>query len=214
MRFNGLLVKAGMLLAVFLFGFAVLAHEGEEVTRLAKPQSTETPGKIEVIEFFWYGCPHCNELEPLLDAWEKRQAKDVAVRREHVVWQGRRETEIHARLYLTLQAMNLVEKHHRAVFDAIHKDKLPLRDEAQIFGWAAKRGIDRAQFEATYKSFGIQTQANRARDRTFSFEADGVPGFVVNGKTKATLGAAHSAEKLFATLDKLIAEERLLAKKK
>lgn len=83
--------------------------DGPEFSPLEKPQPTETPGKIEVIEFFWYGCPHCNQLEPLLNAWEKRLPKDVVLRREHVIWPGRRETEVHARLYLTLRAMNLLE---------------------------------------------------------------------------------------------------------
>ena len=72
------------------------AHEGPEFSRLQNPQPTDSPGKIEVIEFFWYGCPHCFNLEPAVDAWEKRLPKDVAFRREHVIWDGRTETETHA----------------------------------------------------------------------------------------------------------------------
>ena len=186
------------------------AHEGPEFTRLAKPQPVGTPGKIEVIEFFWYGCPHCSALEPLLVAWEKRLPKDVVLRREHIVWPGRKETEVHARLFLTLRAMNLLEKYHVPVFDAIHKAgaKGALRTDAQVLDWAVKAGIDRAKFEAAYKSFGVNAQTARAMDVTFNYDVDGVPSFVVNGKTRATLGAAHSPEKLLQTLDKLIAEER------
>ena len=104
--------------------------------------------------------------------------------------------------------MNLVEQHHRAVFDAIHKAKTGLRDEAQVLDWAVKRGIDRARFEATYKSFGVQVQLARARDRTLDYGVEGVPSFVVNGKYITSLGSAHGPDRLFEILDKLIAGER------
>ena len=117
MHIHGFLARSALSLAMVLSGSAALA-DGPEFTRLATQQPTETPGKIEVIEFFWYGCPHCNKLEPMVEAWEKRLPKDVVLRREHVIWGGRKEIEVHARLFLTLRAMNLLEQHHRAVFDA------------------------------------------------------------------------------------------------
>ena len=204
-------------LAFFIVALAfvaggVLAAQGEEFTRLPKPQPVDTPGKIEVIEFFWYGCPHCNALEPAVEAWEKQLPKDVAFRREHVIWPGRDDTEAHARLFITLRAVGLLDKHHRAVFDAIHKDKTSLRTEKDIADWAAKRGIDRARFEATWKSFGVNTQVSRARDLTNKFLVDGVPSFGVNGKYFTSLGSARGEKRLFEVVNKLIADERTARK--
>jgi thiol:disulfide interchange protein DsbA len=207
MRLHGFLARIALPLVIVLSGSVVRA-DGPEFTQLAKPQPTEAPGKIEVIEFFWYGCPHCNSLEPRVEAWETRLPKDVVFRREHVIWKGRRETEVHARLFLTLRAMNLLERHHRAVFDAIHNTKLGLRDEHQVLDWVVARGIDKSKFEATYKSFGVQTQTARASARSWDYGVDGVPSFVVNGKYMTSLGGAHDPDKLFAILDKLIAGER------
>lgn len=201
--------------AVVLFAFApVLAlaqlepRPGANYTELKPAQSVETAGRVEVIEFFWYGCPHCDKLEPMVEAWEKRLPKDVVLRREHVIWEGRKEIEVHARLFLTLRAMNLLEQHHRAVFDAIHNAKAGLRDAGQVLDWAVKRGIDKTKFEATYKSFGVQAQTTRARAMTGDYGVEGVPSFVVNGKYMTSLGGARSEDRLFAILDKLIAGER------
>ena len=196
-----------LLLAVMMpAALAIAQHQhGPDFTPLSKPQPTETPGKIEVIEFFWYGCPHCKELEPSLGAWEKKLPKDVVLRREHVVWPGRKDTEMHARLFLTLRAMNLLPQHHGAVFDAIHKAKNPLRDQAQIVDWAAKNGIDRAQFEATYRSFAVNAQVARAQEMTMSYDIDGVPKLIVNGRFSVSV---HGPQELSRIVDKLISEER------
>jgi len=198
---------AFLVLLAFAAG-PTLAAQGEEFSRLPKPQPVDAPGKIEVIEFFWYGCPHCSALEPSVEAWEKQLAKDVAFRREHVIWPGRKETETHARLFLTLRAMGLLNQHHRAVFEAIQATKTALRSDQDIIDWAAKRGIDRAKFEATYKSFGINTQLARAKDLTNNYLADSVPSFAVNGKYYTSLGSTRGEKRLFEVLNKLIADER------
>jgi thiol:disulfide interchange protein DsbA len=187
---------------------AAAAQDHPEYIRLKNVQPTDNPGKVEVIEFFWYGCPHCDKLEPAVDAWEKRLPKDVVFRREHVIWPGRSDTETHARLFLTLRAMGMLAQHHKAVFDALHRSKLRLRSEAEIFKWAAGRGIDRAGFEATYKSFGVNAQVARAKAVTLGYSVDGVPNFAVNGKFMASLGRAHDEKRLFEIVDKLVAEER------
>ena len=194
------------------FAAAGAAAQGEEVVRLPKPLPVDTPGKIEVIEFFWYGCPHCNALEAHVEAWEKQLPKDVAFRREHIVWAGRSEVEAHARLFLTLRAMGLLAQHHRAVFQAIHNDKSRLRDEKEIADWAAKRGIDRAKFEATFKSFGVNAQLARAKDLTEKYMVDGVPSFGVNGKHYVSFGAIRSEKRVFEVLNNLIAQERTVRK--
>ena len=200
--------SAIMLLGIALGSSTLSAHEAPEFTRLPSAQPTDTPGKIEVIEFFWYGCPHCNKLEPAVEHWEKRLPKDVVLRREHVIWDGRSDIEGHARLYITLRAMGLLAQHHRAVFDAIHAGKAKLRGDAEIFDWVSKRGIDRSKFEATYKSFGVKAQMSRAKALTRDYGIDGVPTFAINGKYTTSLAGAHSEDRLFALIDKFIADER------
>ncbi len=195
-------------LLAFVASSALAAQGSEEYTRLPKPQPVVVPGKIEVIEYFWYGCPHCSALEPSVEAWEKQLAKDVVFRREHVIWPGRKETETHARLFLTLRAMGLFNQHHRAVFEAIQATKTALRGDKEIIDWAEKRGIDRAKFEATYKSFGINTQLARAKDLTNNYLADSVPSFAINGKYYTSLGSTRGEKRLFEVLNKLIADER------
>jgi protein dithiol oxidoreductase (disulfide-forming) len=197
-----------LFLSLAIAAGSALGAEGEEFSRLPKPQPVDATGKIEVIEFFWYGCPHCSALEPSVEAWEKQLPKDVAFRREHVVWPGRKETETHARLFLTLRAMGLLNQHHRAVFEAMQAAKTAPRSDKEIIDWAAKRGIDRAKFEATYKSFGVNTQLARARDLTNNYLADSVPSFAVNGKYYTSLGATRGEKRLFEVLNKLIADER------
>jgi thiol:disulfide interchange protein DsbA len=200
-------------LVFFLVSAALVAiapgiAQGQEFIRLQNPQPVETPGKVEVIEFFWYGCPHCNAVEPGVEAWEKQLPKEVAFRREHVIWVGSKDTETHARLFLTLRAMGLLNQHHRAVFEAIHGAKQGLRNEKEIFDWAAKRGIDRAKFESVFKSFGINAQVARARDLTDRYLAEGVPSFAINGKYLSSLGMTRSEKRLFEVVNKLIDDER------
>jgi len=178
------------------------------IGRLAAPQPVQQPGKIEVIEFFWYGCPHCSQLEPLLERWEKSLPKDVAFRREHVLWEGRRETPGHARLFLTLRTMGLVEKHQRAVFEAVHGQKLKLHEEKAAVEWAASRGIDRTAFAAAYKSFGVDTQVRRAKQMTDSYRIDGVPRLVINGKYETSPHQAGDEPRMFAAIEALIKQER------
>ncbi len=197
-----------MIFGVTAGGLAADTHDHPEYVQLKTAQPTNSPGKIEVIEFFWYGCPHCDKLEPAVEAWEKRLAKDVVFRREHVIWSGRAETEIHARLFLTLRAMGLLAQHHPAVFDAIHREKTRLRSDAEAFEWAAKRGIDRAKFEAAYKSFGVNAQVASLKAMTLAYTVDGVPSFAVNGKYMVSLGGAHDEKRLFEIVDKLVAGER------
>ncbi len=214
MKLNRHLTYAFAAISIAFASVAAFAnHEGgekgPEFSRLKTPQPTESPGKIEVIEFFWYGCPHCYSVEPLVEAWQKRLPKDVVFRREHVLWASRTDMEGHAKLFVTLRAMGLLEKHHRAVFDAIHRSKVELRQEAALLDWVVKQGIDRSKFEATYKSFGVNAQTARAKTLTQNYEVSGVPTFVINGKYVTSLSSAGGEERLFAVIDKLIATERL-----
>ena len=115
-------------------------QEGIEYLALDQPVTTEAgPGKIEVIEFFWYSCPHCNAFEPQFKAWIERQSKDVVVKRVPVHF--REDFEPQQRMYFTLEALGKVDALHAKVFQAIHVDRLPLNNAEQLAAWAAKNGI-------------------------------------------------------------------------
>ena len=192
-----------------LVSSAARGHENEPAfQKLATPLPTDDRNRVEVIEFFWYGCPHCYQLETTVQAWKQNLPTHVSFRQEHVIWDGRRETRGHARLFATLRAMDLLAQHQHAVFEAIHSKKLTLQDERTAFEWASKRGIDRAKFEATYKSFGVESQLSRAKKLTDDYRIDGVPKFIVNGKYVTSPHQAGNEKKMFDLIDTLVQEER------
>lgn len=202
------LFALSLVLGPAFLAFADADHKEGPFNKLAQPQPVQDKGKIEIIEFFWYGCPHCNQLEPMIEAWEKTLPKDVSFRREHILWESRRDTRGHARLFATLRAMGLLAQHQRAAFDAVHAKGLKLQDEKAAYAWAEARGIDRAKFEATYKSFGVETQLSRAKQMTDSYRIDGVPKFVINGKFSTSPHQAGNEQKMFAVIDSLVKQER------
>lgn len=154
------LFSTAMLSATTLLGTAPAwaqqaFRSGKDYITLDRPVATEAgSGKIEVLEFFWYSCPHCNVFEPAFEQWTKKAAKDVVVRRVPVAF--REDFVPQQRLYYTLEAMNLVEKMHIRVFSAIHGEKQMLNTDASVLAWAEKQGIDKAKFAETYKSFGVE----------------------------------------------------------
>jgi thiol:disulfide interchange protein DsbA len=169
-RFN----RRDFVAATLLGGVALRAHaqggsgEGFEF-RSIKPQApTDAPaGKVEVVEFFWYGCPHCNALEPALKAWLKTLPPDVAFRKVHVPW---------------LETMNRAEALNDRVFSAIHVDRSKLDTPEAMADLVSKHGVERKQFLDTYNSFGVRTRMQRATQLTAAYKIDGVPMFGVAGK--------------------------------
>lgn len=182
-------------------------------SKLDQAHPTDAPGKIEVLEFLWYGCPHCAKVEPYVEAWKKALPADVVFRREHIVWESRPDTVAHARLFATLKAMNLLDIHQQAVFDAVHKERVDFKKEAALADWVGRRGIDRAAFESTYKSFGVQTLFMRMKKLTATYRIEGVPTFFINGKYTTEPHRAGGEQQVLAVMDKLIAQERDLIKK-
>lgn len=172
---------------------------------LEVPQAVTTGKKIELIEFFWYRCPHCYELEPALNAWLKKLPKDVQVRRVPVVF--RDDWLPAAKLYYALQDVG-GEKLHGEVFDAYHLDNLDLDKPAVLMDWVAKNGLDRAKFEASYQSFSTQSKAMQGGMLARVYKLTGVPSFAVDGKYVTTESMAGSRPALFATLDQLIVKAR------
>ena len=182
-------------------------RSGKDYITLDRPVATDAgKGKIEVLEFFWYSCPHCNQFEPAFEQWVKNAPKDVVVRRVPVAF--RDDFVPQQRLYYTLEAMNLVEKMHIRVFTAIHGEKLMLNSDASVLAWAEKQGIDKAKFAETYKSFGVATKAKRAVQLQNDFKIEGVPSLGVAGRFYIDGTLAGSMPRALQVADALIAQTR------
>jgi thiol:disulfide interchange protein DsbA len=153
---------------------------GKDYQLVKPPQPIESGNKVEVIEFFWYGCPHCYALQPSLQSWLKRKPADVDFKRQPAVFQ---ESWLPgAQLYYTLEAMGLLEKLHHDVFTAIHEQKARLVDGKAMADWIATKGVDRQKFNDTFNSFSVQSRAKRAVEVTRAYDIPGTPALVIDGR--------------------------------
>ena len=180
---------------------------GADYLVLDKKVGVEAPaGKIEVIEFFWYNCPHCNAFEPALDGWVKRAPKDVVVRR---VPAGFRDEFVpQQRLFYALEAMNLLDKLHAKVFAAIHVEKLDLTKGPGIVEWIALRGVDKAKFLELYNSFSIATKASKATQLQNAYRVEGVPAMGIAGRFYTDGTMAGNMPRALQIVDYLVAQVR------
>ncbi len=178
---------------------------GTHYVQLPARQPVATGDKIEVREFFWYGCPHCYRLEPYLDRWLERLPDDVAYVRTPGV---ARRWLPHARAYFAFQALGVTDKVHRAFFDAIHKEGKKLADEASIAEFLAPYGVDAAAFRKAFNSFGVKTQVQKAKQLNFRYGVDSVPTITVDGLYKTSVPQAGGPNQLIQLLDHLIAKAR------
>jgi thiol:disulfide interchange protein DsbA len=174
-----------------------------EYIELKPPLPVETRGKIEVIEFFWYGCPHCYEFDPSLESWVKALPKDVEFKR--IPAPLNRVWETAARVYYTLESMGLVEKLHTPLFNAIHQDRLRITNERALLEWLDSKGVDTKKFSAAYRSFSVESKLKRAQQISQAAALEGVPALMVNGKY---LVPGQSAARMLAITDSLIAQSR------
>jgi len=182
------------------------AFEGREYARLKNPQPVATGSKVEVLEFFWYRCPHCFQLEPGLNAWLKTLPRDAQVRRVPAVF--RDDWMPGAKLYYTLEQMKLLDRLHHKVFDAYHVENINLNDPAVLGGWIAKQGVDRKKFEGIYNSFSTQSKATQGAQLATAYAISGVPAFIIDGKYTTSVSMAGSQARLFEVLDQLIVKAR------
>jgi thiol:disulfide interchange protein DsbA len=203
-----LLATMAAVAAVTFAGASLAAPlvEGKNYTRLANPQPVETGKKIEVIEFFSYGCPHCSALEPFLDAWRAKLPADVAFRRVPVMFH---DQWVHlARIYYTLDALGDDAKFSPEVFKAIHGDGIALWDDKKFLDWAASKGLDRKKVEAVFTSFAVDSKLKRAMQLGKDYGIDSVPTVIVDGKymTSSAMVGTHAA--LPGAIDELVAKAR------
>jgi len=213
--------RALSLFAAAVFSLSALAagpesFEGHEYARLKNPQPVATGKKIEVLEFFWYRCPHCFQLEPSLNAWLKTLPRDAQVRRVPAVF--RDDWVPGAKLYYTLEQYYMLEHTlvqtdrldslHRKVFDAYHVGNINLNDPAVLGGWVAQQGVDRKQFEDIYNSFSTQSKVTQGARLAAAYAISGVPAFIIDGKYTTSMSMAGSQARLLEVLDQLIVKAR------
>jgi thiol:disulfide interchange protein DsbA len=163
-------------------------------------------GKIEVVEFFSYMCPHCNVFEPAFHAWTKRVAADVVVRRMPVSFM--QNADVLQRMYFTLEAMGLVDKLHAKVFTAIHSDHRNFRDAGVAADWAASQGVDRAKFLEQFSSFTTATKVTRATQLQNAYKIEGVPSLGVAGRFLTDGPMAGTMDRALQVVDALVVQAR------
>lgn len=175
--------------------------EGQDYKRVPTPQATDDPKKVEVIEFFWYGCGHCNAFEPLIHAWQAKLPANVAFKQVHVDWEGR---EVHQRTHLALQALGRTDLSTK-MFEAIHVDRKPMNKLPAVAELMAKHGIAADQFTKAYQSFGVSTAVGRTKKLMEAYKIESVPMLIVNGKyvTSPSMAGGSNAQAL-AVVDYLI----------
>jgi protein dithiol oxidoreductase (disulfide-forming) len=196
--------------AVFLPpGVQAQPTRGKEYRIIEPAQPTDNASKIEVVEFFWYGCPHCYGLEPILKEWVKKLPSDVTFKKVHVQFQEVK----HQQLFFTLQAMGKVEELTDKVFVGIHVEKNRLDTPAKMADYLAPFGVNKADFLKTFDSFGVRTAQGRATKMSETFKVDGVPAFAVNGKYYTAPAMAGNNLNAIKVVEYLVDIERKAMKK-
>ena len=193
------------------FSHPVLAQggavEGTHYVRLSQPVPAGPAGKIEVIEFFWYGCPHCNAFEATLEPWIRQLPADIAFHRVPVAFSNE-PFVAHQRIFYALDSLGLVAQMHRKVFYAIHNDRMRLDKPAEISAFMAKNGVDAAKFIEAFDSFAVQAKARQAAQQSAAYKIDGVPAIGIQGRYYTSGARAGTNEKALAVADFLIQRVR------
>ena len=204
------LILSAALVAASLFGMTAQAAEpleaGKQYVELSSAVPVAVPGKIEVVELFWYGCPHCYAFEPTINPWAEKLPADVNFVRIPAMFGG--PWDAHGQMFLTLEAMGVEGKVHAAVFNAIQKEHKKLTDKNEMAEFLATQGVDKDKFLATFDSFAIKGKITKARELAKQYQISGVPSMVVNGKYRFDLGTAGGPEGVLNVADQLIAKER------
>ncbi len=182
-------------------------QEGRNYTRIVPAQPTESKGKIEVVELFWYGCPHCHRFQPYLERWAKQLPADVEYRRmpatlaEHWI--------IHARAFYTAEALGVLDKIHKPLFDAIHAQKRRLDTEERLMEFFAEQGVSNDDFKKTFNSFSVETKVRRAKEMSRRYMTEATPSVVINGKYILNSGQVEgNFNTMIKAMDFLIDKER------
>ncbi len=190
--------------ALLFFALPVQAQMvlGKDYALVDPPMPTENPAKIEVVEFFSYACPHCNDLNPLIHKWASKLPSDVVFKR--VALPGSPFYTLMSRFYYTLETMGESEKFDAAVFEALHVKGERLIDEKSITDWVKSKGIDAQKFSATFKSFGVENKVKQADQVARAAKIEGVPAVFVDGRYQLLNSGIKSYNDLLVLADKAI----------
>jgi thiol:disulfide interchange protein DsbA len=184
----------------------IKVEEGFDYRVLPITQPIDAKGKVEVIEFFWYGCPHCYEFEPELKGWIKRQNKDVVFKKVPIAF--REELMPHSQLFYALETLGKGDALNDKVMFAMHRENKRLLNENEIADWVAAQGVDRNVFLAAYRSFAVLSKARAANQLGNAYRIDGVPTVAVQGKYITSPSIAGSRAKAVNIMDFLVNKVR------
>jgi protein dithiol oxidoreductase (disulfide-forming) len=177
-----------------------------DYTELAVPRPVEVPGKIEALEFFWYGCPHCYAFEPMLERWVARLPADVNFRRVPAILNEGWDRE--AAVFYAFEALGVLKRLHRPFFDAIHRERLDTRDPEVMAAWLKQHNVDPKRYQDAYKSFGVQSKVRRVAQVTRDYRIEGTPELAVNGRYTITVEQGHTPSGMMEVADYLIGVAR------
>ena len=197
-----------LLVSLLLTGPLTAAEysEGKQYLRLANPQPTSASDKIEVVELFWYGCPHCFELEPHIQQWLETKPDDVVFVRMPAVLGPR--WELLAKGFYTAELLGVDDKVHTALFEALHEKKQKINDEAALQAFFVNHGVSAEDFRNTFGSFAVSVKSNNAKAMTRRYALTGVPTIIINGKFSTGGRQAGSNANIIKVVDYLVAQER------
>lgn len=179
---------------------------GKHYEVLPTPVRTDNANKIEVVEVFWHGCPHCHHFEEFVGPWKKQLADDVYFVRIPAIW--RANMKAHAQAYFTAKMLGVEEQIHDALFERLSVKKVPLNKQQDIAKLFENAGVDKDKFDAAYNSFGIKSQVKQADARARSYRVTGTPEVIVNGKYRISTKMAGSQQDMLNVADFLIKKER------
>lgn len=197
-------VVLGMLFFMPLVNAATF-EEGEEYELVTPAQPTTTGNKVEVVELFWYGCPHCYDFEPYIQRWKKNKPANAEFIAMPAIF--RPEWALHARAYYTAAVLGVLDKMHDVIFETTHELKKHLHKEQDVAELFVKNGIKQEDFNKVFRSFAVETKVRRAMDMTRRYGAKGVPTMIVNGKYRTSASLSGSHANTIKVIDFLIKKE-------
>lgn len=181
------------------------AQLGKDYIEIKPAHATHTPGKVEVLEFFWYGCPHCYQLEPELLLWSKKLPRTVALVRQPAVLGESWMTLTQA--YYALDSLGEIPRLHGPLFNALHNEGRRFNSPESVITWAATQGVNPDKLKAAFQSFSVHTKAGNAKQISQEYRLEGVPALVINGKYLTSPSMAGSYAGVLRVADELIAQE-------
>ena len=181
-------------------------EEGTHYVELQIPLKTRNPGKVEVAEYFSYGCPHCFQFEPMISAWYRQLPEDVVFQRTPAIWNA--DYQVYAQTYFTALALKVVDKIHTPLFNAIHNERRRLNSPEVMASFFADFGIEPEDFAKTYNSFGVRASVQQADSKGRAYRSTGVPALIINGKYRVEGSMAGSNANMLRIADYLIRKER------